>query len=87
MPDGTGSASAGSPIITAERAVECLMNQKGETSWTMSELGARLAEASKETPVSVRRLAIQRLLAAGRIVMSDDRAVTLARGLHSGSEH
>jgi hypothetical protein len=81
------SGSGESPLTVAEQAVMSVMQDEGERSWTLSELAARLADASGETPVSVRRLAIQRLLAAGRLVMGDDRAVTLSHGLGRASGH
>ena len=87
MPNTMISTSAESPLTTAQQAVMSVMQEDGEKSWTLSELAARLAVASKDTPISVRRLAIQRLLAAGRLVMGDDRAVTLKRVHGHASGH
>ncbi len=82
MPDDVPPGAGKSSLAAAEDAVERLMDQQPDRPWTMSELGAKLAETSTDTPVSIRRLAIQRLLSAGRLVMGDDRGLTLAH--HAG---
>jgi hypothetical protein len=84
MTNKTVSDAGDTSLTEAESAVERLMDAQPDRPWTMTELGAKLAEASVDTPVSIRRLAIQRLLSAGRLVMGDDRVLTLAHhGWHS----